>query len=376
MATGPAGEPERAEDGSIENPDLGKLGEALRERMEIRSVAITGLFVLAVFYTLYFARPFLLPIVIAMLLDFLLSPIIRVLKRMRVPESVGAAIVVAGLLGLVAAGIWALAEPAKSWMARAPASMHQVQERMREVRKPVEQVTKTAEEVEAATDLGKKGEHEVVVRGPTMSERFFGSTQTLLVGAFESLVLLYFLLAVGDLFLQKLIKVLPLLRDKKKAVSIARETEISISTYLFTVSLVNVGLGLVVALAMLIVGMPNPLLWGALAGFAEFVPYLGAATMLVTLSLAGFVTFPEIGHALLVPGAYLAVNLVQANFVTPLVLGHRLTLNPVAILVNLVFWWWLWGVGGAFVAVPLLATFKIFCDHIESLAPVGEFLGN
>jgi predicted PurR-regulated permease PerM len=376
VATGPTGESERAEDGSIENPDLGKLGEALRERMEIRSVAITGLFVLAVFYTLYFARPFLLPVVIAVLLDFLLSPIIRALKRMRVPEALGAALVVAGLLGLIAAGIWALADPAKSWMARAPASLHKVQERLRDVRGPVEQVTKTAEEVEAATDLGKKSAQEVVVRGPTMSERLFGTTQTFLVGAFEMLVLLYFLLAVGDLFLQKLIKVLPQLKDKKKAVTIARETESSISTYLFTVSLVNVGLGLVVAVVMLVVGMPNPLLWGALAGFAEFVPYLGAGVMLVTLSLAGFVTFPEIGHALLVPGGYLAVNLIQANFISPLVLGRKLTLNPVAILVNLVFWWWLWGVGGAFVAVPLLATFKIFCDHIESLAPIGEFLGN
>ena len=107
MATGPAEDPERADDGSIENPDLGKLGEALRDRMEIRSVAITGLFVLAVFYTLYFARPFFLPIVIAVLLDFLLSPIIRVLKRMRVPESLGAALVVAGLVGLI--GRWYLA---------------------------------------------------------------------------------------------------------------------------------------------------------------------------------------------------------------------------------------------------------------------------
>lgn len=376
MATGPAGESERTEDGSIEKPDLGKLGEALRDRMEIRSVAITGLFVLAVFYTLYFARPFLFPVVIAVLLDFLLSPVIRVLKRMHVPESLGAAIVVSGLLGLIAGGIWLLAEPAKSWMARAPASIQTVQERLREVRKPVEQVTKTAEEVEAATDMGKKGAQEVVVRGPTMTERLFGSTQTFLVGAFEMLVLLYFLLAVGDLFLQKLINVLPRLRDKKKAVTIARETESSISTYLFTVSLVNVGLGLVVSLVMFLIGMPNPLLWGALAGFAEFVPYLGAGTMLIVLSLAGLVAFQDIGHALLVPGAYLAVNLIQANFVTPLVLGRRLTLNPVAILVNLVFWWWLWGVGGAFVAVPLLATFKIFCDHIESLAPIGEFLGN
>jgi predicted PurR-regulated permease PerM len=239
----------------------------------------------------------------------------------------------------------------------------------------MEQVSRTADQVEAATDIGKSGVQEVVVRGPRMSERLFGSTQTFLVGAFEMLVLLYFLLAVGDLFLQKLIKVLPLLKDKKKAVMIMRETEASISTYLFTVALVNAGVGLVVALVMFLVGMPNPFLWGALAALAEFVPYLGASAMLVILTLAGLVTFPQIGHAMLVPGAYLAVNLVQANFVTPTVLGRRLTLNPVAILVNLVFWWWLWGVGGAFVAVPLLATFKIFCDHIESLAPIGEFLG-
>ena len=189
-----------------------------------------------------------------------------------------------------------------------------------------------------------------------------------IAGALEMFVLLYFLLAVGDLFLQKLIKVLPLLQDKKKAVAIFRETESSISTYLVTVALVNAGLGLVVALVMRLVGMPNPLLWGTLAAVAEFVPYLGATTMLGILSLAGLVTFPQLGHAFLVPGSYLVVNLIQANFVTPTVLGRRLTLNPVAILIGLVFWWWLWGVGGAFIAVPLLATFKIFCDHIESLA--------
>ncbi len=375
MATGSSDTPGRTPEGEVERPDLGKLGEALRDRIEIRAVAITGLFVLAIFYTLYFARPFLLPVVLAILLDFLLSPIVRVFKRLRVPEPVGAAIVVACLLGVVGAGGYSLAEPARTWMAKAPVSLHRVQTRLRELRKPMEQVSRTADEVEAATNIGKGGVQEVIVRGPPISERLFGSTQTFLVGAFEMLVLLYFLLAVGDLFLQKLIKVLPLLQDKKKAVMIARETEASISTYLFTVALVNAGVGLVVALVMFLVGMPNPFLWGALAALAEFVPYLGAATMLVTLTLAGLVTFPQIGHAMLVPGGYLAVNLVQANFVTPTVLGRRLTLNPVAILVNLVFWWWLWGVAGAFVAVPLLATFKIFCDHIESLAPIGEFLG-
>jgi predicted PurR-regulated permease PerM len=260
-------------------------------------------------------------------------------------------------------------------MAKAPQSISRVQSRLRELRKPVEQVTRTAEQVEAATEVGRGGPQEVVLRGPRLSERLFGTTQSLLTGAMETIILLYFLLAAGDLFLQKLIKVLPLLKDKKKAVAIARETEASISTYLFTVALVNVGLGITVTLVMLLIGMPNPVLWGSMAALAEFIPYVGATVMLATLAMAGLVTFPDVGHALLVPAAYLSVNLLQANFISPAVLGRRLTLNPVAILVGLVFWWWIWGVGGAFIAVPLLATFKIFCDHIESLAPIGEFLG-
>jgi predicted PurR-regulated permease PerM len=368
-------EPRREEGGAVEQPDLRKLQEALTDRLEVRSVAITGLFVLAVLYTLFFARAFLLPIVLAVLLDFLLSPIIRALKRIRIPEPLGAAMVLLALLGALGGAAYSLADPAREWVRKAPQSLATVQERLRDLRRPVEQMTRTAEQVEAATEVTESGPQEVVVRGPRLSERLFGSTQSLLTGALETLILLYFLLAAGDLFLQKLIKVLPLLRDKKKAVAIARETEASISTYLFTVAVVNIGLGVAVTLVMLLLKMPNALLWGTLAALAEFIPYLGATVMLGLLAMAGLVAFPDVGRALLVPGAYLAVNLVQANFISPTVLGRRLTLNPVAILVGLVFWWWIWGVGGAFIAVPLLATFKIFCDHIESLAPIGEFLG-
>jgi predicted PurR-regulated permease PerM len=358
-----------------DQPDLRKLDAALRDRMEVRSLALTGLLVLAVLYTLYFARAFLFPIILAVLLDFLLSPIIRSLKRVRIPEPVGAALVLVLGLGLLVGVLYSLAEPARVWISRAPASIHRIESRLRDLRGPVEQVSRTAEQVEAATHTSPSGPAEVVVRGPRLSERLFGTTQNLLTGALETVILLYFLLAVGDLFLQKLIRVLPQLQDKKKAVAIARETEAQISTYLFTATLVNIGIGIAVALLMTALGMPNPMLWGALAALAEFIPYIGATALLATLTLAGLASFPETGHALLIPASYLALNFIQSNFIAPVILGRRLTLNPVAILVGLVFWWWLWGVGGAFIAVPLLVTFKIFCDHIEALAPIGEFLG-
>jgi predicted PurR-regulated permease PerM len=372
----PAPVSESAEGESVSQPDIGKLGDALRERLEIRSLSITGLFVLAAFYTLYFAREFFLPIILAVLLDFLLSPLIRGLKRVRIPEPLGAALVIIALLGTAGVAVYGLLDPAREWAAKLPVSIREAEERLQKLRTPVEQVSKTAEQVEQATKVqdGAKTP-EVVVRGPSLTERMFGTTQTLVAGFVEVIILLYFLLAAGDLFLQKLIKVLPQFRDKKKAVTIARETEASISTYLVTITLVNLMLGLAVAAVMYLLGMPNPLLWGALAALVEFIPYLGATALVAVLALAGLVTFDQIGQALLVPAAYLAVNILQSQFISPLILGRRLTLNPVAIFVGLVFWWWIWGVPGAFIAVPLLATFKIFCDHIEALAPIGEFLG-
>jgi predicted PurR-regulated permease PerM len=215
----------------------------------------------------------------------------------------------------------------------------------------------------------------VVQTGPSVSSRLFGTTQRIAAGLLEIFILLYFLLAGGDLFLQKLIKVLPHFNDKVKAVEIARATEAAVSAYLSTALLVNVVEGAVVAAVLWLLGMPNVLLWGALVACFEFVPYLGAFAAVVVLTVAGLTTYDEVPRALLVPGSFLAINLLQANLITPMLLGHRLTLNPVAIFIGLAFFFWIWGVPGAFLAVPLLATFKIFCDHIASLAAIGEFLG-
>ena len=340
-----------------------------------RSAALTGLLLLGVFYTLYFARALVIPIVLAVLLDFLLKPLVRALRRVGVPEVAGAAIVVLGSLGTVGATAYQLADPAREWVGKAPATLRQATDRLRTVRRPLEGLNRTAQQVQQVTrDANDTTTREVAVKGPSLSTKVLGGAQAFVTSALEVVILLYFLLASGDLFLQKLIKLLPLLSDKKTAVTIAREMETAISTYLVTVTLINLGVALAVAGALSLVGLPNPLLWGALAGVAEFLPYVGATVMVALLSLAGLATFDHLGHALLVPGAYLLVNFLQANFLSPLLLGRRLALNPVAIFLALLLCWWLWGVLGAFLAVPLLAAVKIFCDHLERLAPVGEFL--
>lgn len=357
-------------------PDLSRTGAAI-DRPRSRSVEATLLTVLAVLYSLYFARGFLIPIVFALLLNFLLSPLIRRMAKHHVKPPIGAAFVVVILVAGIGWGAYQLTTPAQRWASIAPDAFTKAQSKLRGIIRPMQQVSKNVEQAANAVGgpAGGKAPEVVVQSGPSLTSRLFGTTQRIIAGMLEIFILLYFLLAGGDLFLQKLIKVLPHVSDKVKAVDIARATEATVSAYLTTTLLVNLVEGAMVALVLWLLGMPSAVLWGVMVFFLEFVPYLGAATAVVVLSVAGLTTFDQPGRALLIPGSFLAINMLQANFVTPLLLGHRLTLNPVAIFTGLAFFYWIWGVPGAFLAVPLLATFKIFCDNIESLAAIGEFLG-
>jgi predicted PurR-regulated permease PerM len=365
-------------DASAPQPDIGRT-VAAAGAPRARSIETTILTALALLYSLYLAREFLIPIVFALLLNFLLSPLVRRLLRWGVNPPVSAAIIVVLLIGAAAEGIYQLSGPAQRWAVTAPQSFSRAEHKLRTIIRPVQQVTKNVERaadaVSSSSPTGGNAPSVVVQTGPSVSSRLFGTTQRIVAGLLEIFILLYFLLAGGDLFLQKLIKVLPHFSDKVKAVEIARATEAAVSAYLSTAFLVNIVEGAVVAGVLWLLGMPNVLLWGTLVACLEFVPYLGALTAVIIFTVAGLTTFDEVGRALLIPGSFLAINLLQANVVTPLLLGHRLTLNPVAIFVGLSFFFWIWGVPGAFLAVPLLASFKIFCDHIESLAAIGEFLG-
>jgi len=356
-------------------PDLSRTGAALA-RPRGQTIEATVLTVLAVLFTMYAAREFLIPIVFALLLNFLLSPVIRQLTRAKIKPPLGAALVVVLLVSGTSFGVYELAGPAQRWAASAPQSFGKAQRRLRSIIKPVQQVSQNVEQAANAVGAQTSGKkQEVVVQaGPSLSSRLFGTTQRIAAGLLEIFILLYFLLAGGDLFLQKLIKVLPHFNDKVKAVEIARAIEATVSAYLSTTLLLNITEGIVVAFVLWLLGMPNVVLWGVMVACLELVPYLGAATAVVVLGVAGLAQYDQIGHALMIPGAFLVINLLQSNLVTPMMLGHRLTLNPVAIFIGLAFFFWIWGVPGAFLAVPLLATLKIVCDNIASLAAIGEFL--
>ena len=344
--------------------------------LDIRSVSLTGLFILAIFYTLYFARDFILPILLAWVLSSLLAPVVRALKRVRIVEPLSALLIISALLGTLTLGIYRMSEPVASWIQRAPQVLTDVRAKLQNFIRPVAEVQETTKEIEKMAGLGNEQQAAAVeLKKPGLGQVVFSGAKDFVLSGGVMLILLYFLLASGDLFLLKLVKVLPTLDNKKVAVEIYRRIEKDVSTYLSVVTLIYIGFGFIIGVAMYLLGMPNPWLWGVMAAVLSYIPYLGALVGLTTVTLVAILTFEDVFRIVLVPLVYFTVDTVQANLIFPMALGRRLALNPVMIFIWLIFCGWIWGITGALLAVPLLAIIKIICDHVEQLAPVGEFLG-
>ena len=347
-----------------------------RRRPRLRSVALNGLFVLACLYTLRLARDFLLPLALGILVYLVLHPAVRAMARLRIPESVGAALATGALVAVVGLGAYGLSYPAATWLSRAPDSLHQVEGRLQPVARRIQRWTRTAEEMQRITAVGGAPPQQVTVKEASLAAQVFGGMQALVEGAVVVLTLAYFLLASGDLLLRKVVHALPRLSDRKRAVEIAHEMERQISGYLFYTTVMNAIFGAGVGLLLWALGMPNPALWGVVAGVTKYIPYLGGLACTVVLGLASLLAFAELWRALLIPAVFLLVDTVHGNFVLPALMGRRFTLNAPVVFVGLVFWWYLWGVAGALLAVPLLSAFKIVCERTQGLERVAILLGS
>ncbi|HEY6205016.1 MAG TPA: AI-2E family transporter [Chthoniobacterales bacterium] len=347
----------------------------MRPQFDVRSIALTGLLILGIFYTVYFMRSILLPLVLALLLSYLLRPIVRFLARLRIAPPFGAAILLLSLVALVAYSISFLAAPAAAWLEKAPYSLQSLQAKLVPLRQPLQSVAKASGELEklATPDSGAAKPIIEVKRHPII-DSLYVRTPEFIVSAALLLILLYFLLAHDGVFLTKVIKLLPTLTDKKRAVSIANEIEAHVSRYLFTVTMINVSLGVVVGTTAGLLGLRNPLMWGVMVALLNFVPYLGALTGIICMTLGAILSFDSLGYALIFPAMYLGFATLEGNFITPWVMGRSLTLNPVIVLLSLTFWGWIWGIAGIILAVPILAGVKIFCAHITPTEPIAEFL--
>jgi predicted PurR-regulated permease PerM len=331
-----------------------RLPDLLRGPFDIRSFVLTGLFILAVFYTIYFMRAVLLPLVLALLLSYLLRPIVRSLARAHISPLIGAALILLGLAGTIGYGIYSLATPAAGWLAGAPYSLQQLQSKLMPLKQPMQSVAKASDEVaKLATPDAGAAKHTVEVKSHSLSQILYVQTPEFLISVVTTLILLYFLLAYDGVFLAKLIKLLPTLSDKKRAVSIANEVAAHVSRYLFTVTIINICLGIAVGTAVGFLGLRNPIMWGVMVAVLNFIPYLGALTGIICMTLGAVLSFDSFSYALIFPATYLVLASLEGNFITPMVMGKSLTV---------------------ILAVPILAAFKIFCTHIEPMQPLAEFL--
>jgi predicted PurR-regulated permease PerM len=316
-------------------------------------------------YTMYVARILILPILVAILLKLVLARGANARADSH-SRAVGAGVLTMLALG-VTYGTYALSAPATEWVTKIPERLFILRSHLRHIKEPIEYIQQAGRSIyqlsEIATpaapaDANAAEQPTIVSNDVDVQSILLSETATLVTSMGSMLVLLYFLLAAGDLFLRKLVAVLPTFRDKKQAVEIAHQVQNDVSHYLLTITIINTVLGIVVGGVLNLIGMPSPWLWGAMVGIFNFVPFIGPAVCLGIITLVSFMSFPEWQNALLPPLVVLGLCTLEGQFITPMILARRLLLNPVAVFIALMFCGWLWGVVGILISVPLLAVFK------------------
>jgi predicted PurR-regulated permease PerM len=231
--------------------------------IDVRSVALTCIFLLALFHTLYVAKTLVFPMLLAVLAYFCLVPVVRTLRRFLIPAPLGAAVVVVGVVATLVSGIYFLATPASQWASRLPSSLTRIEHSLRHVREPIEQLVEASDKVEDMADVDEDKVQQVEVRRFSLAENILSQTRAVLTTGATVLVLLYFLLAAGDSFFLKIAQALPQIADKAAAKQLIYGTEAEISHYLFTITFINACLGGATALVLWALDMPNPILWGS-----------------------------------------------------------------------------------------------------------------
>ena len=334
-----------------------------------------GLFALGVFAVLYLASAIILPVILAFVLNLLLQPAVRLLGRVHVPRAVGALFTVLLVIGALVGLVAALSVPAVTWAERLPQGIPRLEAHLQVIKGPIEALQKVIQRAEQVADAPpSQGSIVSVRRDLGLTGALFAGTRSVLDGLFTTVLVLYFLLVAGNIFLRRIVEILPTFTNKRQAVDISQQIQEDISAYLVTITAMNAAVGVTTAAAMYLCGLGDPLLWGTIAFLLNYIPILGPFFGICIFVLVGMLSFESLWWALLPPVLYFGIHLVEGETLTPMLLARRFTLNPVLIILSLVFWFWMWGVPGAILAVPMLAILKIISDRLRPLKALGHFL--
>jgi predicted PurR-regulated permease PerM len=355
-------------------PDVTPVLEEMPLPQDIQTMLLLGIFLLMAFAMLYFARDVLVPIFFAVIFYLLLQPAMKYFNRFILPQSVIAFLMIFVFVATLGGIGLSISGPAAAWIAKVPVGLTRLEARLDVLKGPLGVLQNATKRVEDLTQ-GSQKEATVAVKAPGLSNLLLLDTQSFLANLAITIVLLFFLLASGDMFLRRLVEVLPKLSNKTRLVDIAQEITRNIGGYLLTITAMNAAVGILTGLAAYLFGLDAPILWGAIAFLLNFLPIFGPLLGCGMLFMVGLVTFDTFWQALLPASAYLIIHIIEGEMITPILLARRFILNPVLVIISVIFWYWMWGVPGAFLAVPMLATVKIICDRIRPLAAFGHFLG-
>jgi predicted PurR-regulated permease PerM len=357
----------------------------------VRNVPLMVIAVVLAILLLKYAGSVFIPVVIAILISYTLSPSVVALERHRIPPAAGAGFVLLLLLMIVGLGTYKLTSQVSEIIDQVPVAAQRLRERMRQPQGisggVVEKVQRAAQEVDRTTDAASapggsrsgSAPQKVEIVEPGLSASLWAGSMTLLgfAGQFVLvLFLVYFFLVTGDLYKRKLVKLAgPTFTEKKVTVQILDEINRQIESFVRVQLLTSVLVGFATAFALWWFGVQQFVVWGILAGIFNSIPYLGPIVVTGGLGLVTFLQFDSIEKTALVCAVAFLITSLEGFLLTPALMSRAARINSAAIFTGLLFWTWVWGVWGTILAVPMLMMIKAVCDHIEDLQPIGELLG-
>lgn len=333
------------------------------ELMLLRGSQVAAILVgfLAVMIVLVQGRFLLEPFALAVVVGLMLGPIATRLEAHRIPSSVSALVVVLVFIVVLAAFAVAVAAPLSGWAAKVPQLWQELQLKLSSLREPLSSLKSLRDQVKAA--MGESG-MTVDVRDKSAVESFAYLAPALLAQILVFLASLYFFVATRH---QTRVAILKLCLKRKlrwRVAHIFRDVEFLVSRYLLSITVINIGMGIVVGAALWLAGVPSALLWGALAGLLNFIIYIGPAAMAVILFAVGLASYQTLAGSFVPPIIFLFFHMMESQFVTPVVIGRTMTLNPFVVFLAIAFWLWIWGPIGGFIAVPALLVVYAICRNI------------
>jgi predicted PurR-regulated permease PerM len=333
---------------------------AKRDRLLASLTLLGGIgLVVSLPFALRAGAEFFMPVTAALVIAIALVPMLEWFERRGIPSKLAAGLCLILFLMLAIFAVGSIVIPATDWVAQVPSKIPKVRSTLEPVLDLYKNLDKFIDRTASQIAITQEQTRAVRIETPnSMSSLLISSAPHLLIQLFFALLVIFFFLAGWTAMRKKTIVSRGSFEGALTTARVIQQVVDATSTYLGTITLINVGLGALTALVLWWLGMPSPIMWGGIVAVANYIPYLGPIVCALLLFLGGLMTYPDVWGAMLPPAAFISFHLIEANFFTPMVVGHRLTISPLSILISLSFWAWIWGTTGALLAVPLLIIMK------------------